>query len=330
LSGFKRTLNIGGEEVTIPSVINRNTILIGILVIVVLILAFTSLYSVGPDEEGVVQRFGKYVRTTNPGLHMKMPFGIETVKKVKVKFVFKEEFGFRTVKAGVRTVYSDKSFLSESLMLTGDLNLAVVEWIVQYRIKNAKNFLFNVRNVSNTLRDLSEAVLREVVGDRSVSEVLTTGRMEVAQDVEQRLQLVLDEYYSGIKITTVKLQNVNPPNVVKPAFNDVNEARQEKERMINQAWESYNRTIPLAEGEAKQLIQTAEGFSLNRINRANGDAANFLSVWRAYNRARDVTRRRLYLEMMNDVLPKMKKKYLIDENQSGVLPFLPLEQGGLR
>jgi len=330
LSGFKRTLNIGGEEVTIPSVINRNTILIGILVIVVLILAFTSLYSVGPDEEGVVQRFGKYVRTTNPGLHMKMPFGIETVKKVKVKFVFKEEFGFRTVKAGVRTVYSDKSFLSESLMLTGDLNLAVVEWIVQYRIKNAKNFLFNVRNVSNTLRDLSEAVLREVVGDRSVSEVLTTGRMEVAQDVEQRLQLVLDEYYSGIKITTVKLQNVNPPDVVKPAFNDVNEARQEKERMINQAWESYNRTIPLAEGEAKQLIQTAEGFSLNRINRANGDAANFLSVWRAYNRARDVTRRRLYLEMMNDVLPKMKKKYLIDENQSGVLPFLPLEQGGLR
>jgi membrane protease subunit HflK len=215
-------------------------------------------------------------------------------------------------------------------MLTGDLNLAVVEWIVQYRIKDAKNFLFNVRNVSSTLRDLSESVLREVVGDRSVSEVLTTGRMEVAQDVEQRLQKVLDEYTSGIKITTVKLQNVNPPDVVKPAFNDVNEARQEKERMINQAWESYNKAIPLAEGEAKKLIQTAEGFYLNRINRANGDAANFLSVWRAYNRAKDVTRRRLYLEMMNDVFPNIKKKYLIDENQSGVLPFLPLEQGGLK
>ena len=297
---------------------------------IALILVLTSLYSVGPDEEGVVQRFGKYVRTTNPGLHMKFPFGIETVKKVKVKFIFKEEFGFRTVKAGVRTVYSDKNFLSESLMLTGDLNLAVVEWIVQYQVKNARDFLFNVRNVSNTLRDLSESALREVVGDRSVSEVLTTGRMDVALEVEVRLQKVLDEYKSGIKITTVKLQDVNPPDVVKPAFNDVNEARQEKERMINQAWESYNKAIPLAEGEAKKLIQTAEGYYLNRINRARGDAANFLSVWRAYTQAKDVTRRRLYLEMMQDVLPKIQKKYLIDENQEGLLPFLPLGQGGVK
>ena len=143
LKGFKRTLNIGGEEVTLPSIVNRSTILIALLILAAFILALTSLYSVGPEEEGVVQRFGRYVRTTNSGLHVKLPFGIETVRKVKVKFVFKEEFGFRTIKPGVRTVYSDKNYLNESLMLSGDLNLAVVEWIVQYKIKDAKNYLFN-------------------------------------------------------------------------------------------------------------------------------------------------------------------------------------------
>ena len=330
MGAFNRTIRVGGEEVQIPFSFNRNTVVLGVVAIFVLILLVSSLYSVGPDEQGVVRRFGRYVRTTEPGLHLKLPFGIETAKKIKVRYVFKQEFGFRTVKAGVRTIYSQRDYQDESLMLTGDLNLGVVEWIVQYRVKDAKDYLFNVRDVQETLRAISEAVMREVVGDRSVSEVLTTGRMEVAQEVEQRLQQVLDDYGSGIKIVTVKLQDVNPPDMVKPAFNDVNEAKQEKERMINQAWEFYNKAIPLAEGEAKKMVQSAEGYALNRVNRARGDAVNFLAVWQAYNSARDVTRRRLYLETLSEVLPRVQQKYIFDESQEGLLPFLPLEKGGSR
>ena len=330
MGAFNRTIRVGGEEVQIPFSFNRNTVVLGVVAIFVLILLVSGLYSVGPDEQGVVRRFGRYVRTTEPGLHLKLPFGIETAKKIKVRYVFKQEFGFRTVKAGVRTIYSQRDYQDESLMLTGDLNLGVVEWIVQYRVKDAKDYLFNVRDVQETLRAISEAVMREVVGDRSVSEVLTTGRMEVAQEVEQRLQQVLDDYGSGIKIVTVKLQDVNPPDMVKPAFNDVNEAKQEKERMINQAWEFYNKAIPLAEGEAKKMVQSAEGYALNRVNRARGDAVNFLAVWQAYNSARDVTRRRLYLETLSEVLPRVQQKYIFDESQEGLLPFLPLEKGGSR
>lgn len=327
---LKRKIRIGGEEIEIPAAINQKTVVLGIAGVLLIILIASSLYTVGPDEQGIIRRFGKYVRSTEPGLHLKLPFGIESAKKVKVKFVFKLEFGFRTVKSDVRTVYSEKSYLNESLMLTGDLNLAVVDWIVQYRVQDARKYLFVMRDVETTLRDISESVMREIVGDRSVSEVLTYGRMEVALDVQKRFQEILDGYDVGIKIGTVKLQDVNPPDVVKPAFNDVNQAKQEKERMINQAWESYNKTIPLAKGEAKKTIQNAEGYALDRVNRANGDAVNFISVWRAYNLSKDVTRRRLYLETLNEILPKIKKKYIIDETQKGVLPFLPLDKGGLQ
>ena len=330
MAAMKKTINVGGEQIEIPAFLNRKTIVIGVVFLVLLILLGSTLYSVGPDEQGVIQRFGKYVRTTEPGLHMKLPFGIESAKKVKVKFIFKSEFGFRTLKAGVRTVYSKSNFLGESLMLTGDLNLAVVEWIVQYRIKDAREYLFNVRDAEETLRDISEAVMREVVGDRSVSEVLTTGRMEVATEVQLRLQKILDTYGSGIKVGTVKLQDVNPPDMVKPAFNDVNESKQEKEQMINQAWEYYNKAIPLAKGEAKKQIQSAEGYAMNRINRAKGDAANFLDVWRAYNSSKEVTRKRLYLETLNEILPQAKEKYIFDESQEGLLPFLQLGKGGLK
>jgi len=261
---------------------------------------------------------------------MKMPLGIETVKKVKVEFVFKEEFGFRTLKSGVKTIYSVRNFQDENLMLTGDLNLGVVEWIVQFKISDPREFLFNLRDVQKTIRDVSESVVREIVGDRSVTEVLTTGRMEVATEVQLRMQEILDTYEIGIKIGTVKLQDVNPPDVVKPAFNEVNESKQEKERMINQAWEAYNQQIPRAVGEAKQTIESAEGYKLNRVNRAQGDADNFRAVWRAYRVSRDVTRKRLYLETMSEILPKIKKKYVIDEEQKNVLPFLPLEQGGVK
>ena len=190
----KRKFSIGGEEVELPAALNRSNILIGVVIVAALILLFSGVYTVGPDEEGVIQRFGAYARTSEPGLHFKMPFGVETVRKVKVKYVFKEEFGFRTLKAGVKTVYSNKQFTDESLMLTGDLNLAVVEWIVQYKVKNARDFVFNVRNVTETLRDISEAVMREVVGDHSVTEVLTTGRIDIANNVEERLQSILDYY----------------------------------------------------------------------------------------------------------------------------------------
>ena len=314
----------------LPINFNPRLIGLGVGALVVILLLFSTFFSVGPDEQGVILRFGKYVRTEESGLHLKLPLGIETVQKVKVRFVFKEEFGFRTLKSGVRTVYSDRNFQDESLMLTGDLNLGVVEWIVQFRIDDPRAFLFNMHDVQKTIRDVSESVVREVVGDRSVTEVLTTGRMEVAIQVKEKMQSILDTYEIGIKIGTVKLQDVNPPDVVKPAFNEVNEAKQEKERMINQAWEAYNQLIPRAEGRAKQLVEAAEGYKLNRVNRAQGDADNFRSVWRAYRGSRDVTRKRLYLETMTEVLKSVEKKTVIDEDQKNVLPFLPLEKGGLK
>jgi len=327
---YKKTVNVGGESIDLPVNFNPRLLIWGAVVIAAIIVLSTTFFSIGPDEQGVVQRFGKYVRTEESGLHMKLPFGIETMKKVKVEFVFKEEFGFRTLKSGVRTVYSDRNFQDESLMLTGDLNLAVVEWIVQFKISDPRAFLFHVRDVEKTIRDVSESVVREIVGDRSVTEVLTTGRMEVATEVQLRMQEILNTYDIGIKIGTVKLQDVNPPDVVKPAFNEVNEAKQEKERMINQAWEAYNQQIPLAVGTAKKAIESAEGYKLNRVNRAQGDADNFRAVWRAYRASRDVTRKRLYLETMNEILPKIKKKYVIDEAQKNVLPFLNLQEGGAK
>jgi membrane protease subunit HflK len=296
-----------------------------ILVIVIFaIVVLSGLYSVGADEVGVIQRFGKYVRRTNPGLHIKIPFGVETVKKVKVKKVFKEEFGFRTVKADIRTKYASSGFKDESLMLSGDLNVAEVEWIVQYKVKEPYNYLFKIKDPVETLRAMSEAVMRRVVGDRSVSEVLTIGRIEIAKEVEVGLQVLLDQFESGIQIVTVKLQDVNPPEPVRPAFNEVNRAKQDKEKMINEAWEDYNKRIPKAQGEAEQMIAEAEGYALERVNRALGDASLFKQVYREYRSAPDVTRRRLYLETMNIILPNIKDIYIVDEKQKSILPLLDL------
>ncbi|MBN1353537.1 MAG: FtsH protease activity modulator HflK [Candidatus Omnitrophica bacterium] len=300
------------------------------LIIGVLIIAgalFSSFYSVGPDEVGVIRRFGKYVRTTNPGLHMKIPF-IEKVNNVKVKYIFKEEFGFRTTKAGIVTQYAPKEYFDESLMLTGDLNVLIVEWIVQFKVNDPVKLLFNIRNPRGTIRNISEAVMRQVVGDNTVNEVLTTRRVEINQEVQKNLQDILDSYNSGIQIVTVKLQDVNPPDQVKPSFNEVNEAKQEKEKVINQAWEKYNKIIPKARGEAEKTIKESEGYALNRINRAQGDAAKFMATWEAYKNSKDVTRKRLYLETMNDVLHKVGKKFIIDSKEKGILPLLYLSQKG--
>lgn len=296
--------------------------------IFVIIFLASGLYSVGADEMGIIQRFGKYVRQTSPGLHLKIPFGVETAKKVKVKKVFKQEFGFRTQKSGIRTQYSGRKFLDESIMLTGDLNVAEVEWIVQYRISDPYKYLFKIKVPEETLRSMSEAVMRRVVGDRGVSGVLTVGRIEIGKQVEQDLQQLLDQFDSGIQVVTVKLQDVNPPEAVKSAFNEVNRAKQDKEKMINEAWEDYNKRIPRAQGEAAQMIAEAEGYALRRVNRSQGDVALFRDVYREYRLSPGVTRRRLYLETMEKVLPKIRDIYIVDEKQKSILPLLDLGGGG--
>ena len=288
-----------------------------------------SVYSIGPDEVGIIQRFGKFVRTTDPGLHVKFPFGIEKVTPIKVKKIFKEEFGFRTAHPGVRTVYATRQYTGESLMLTGDLNILDVRWIVQFRVKDPAKLLFKTKSPINNVRDMSEVVMRRLCGDYTVDEVLTTKRQEVAHRAQIELQELLDKYNTGISIVTVKLLDVNPPDEVKPAFNEVNEAKQERERMINEAWEEYNKAIPRAEGEAERTIRQAEGYKLDKVNRAKGEAERFSVTWEEYKKAPKITKQRMYLETMSDVLPKTDKKYIIDPQQSSILPLLKLgEEGG--
>ncbi len=317
------------EEINIKQIkLPKKKIITGVIILAVVIFIATGLYTVNPEEVGVIQRFGKYLSTTQPGLHFKIPFGVDKLTKVKVKLVFKEEFGFRTLQAGVRTKYSAQSYNHEAIMLTGDLNIADVEWIVQYRIKDPVKYMFKVRNVEETMRDVSESVIREVVGDRSVDEVIVLNRKEIADKSQQMLQEQLDIYEAGLEIVTINLQNVNPPEAVQPAFNNVNSAKQEKERIINEAWQKYNQVIPEAEGKAKRTIEEAEGFAVNRVNRANGDANRFIQMYNTYRYSKTVTKKRLYLEMMEKVLPKVEKKYIIDDKANNVLPLLNLGQGG--
>ncbi len=297
-----------------------------ILVLVAIPLLWSMWYTVDPEEVGVVLRFGRYDRRTQPGLHFKLPYPIETMEKVAVQRQLKEEFGFRTATPGVRTRYSPADFRLESLMLTGDLNVAVVEWITQFRVKDPYKYLFKVRNVGFTFRDMNEAVMREVVGDRSVNEVLTIGRQEIADAVKIRLQAMCDQYDTGITVDQIVLQDVNPPDPVKPSFNEVNQAQQEREKLINEARADYNRIIPRARGEALQTIQQAEGYATDRVNRAKGDAKLFDALLGAYRRAPEVTRRRIYLETMQAVFPRVKRKIVLDEKVGSILPFLNLEE----
>jgi membrane protease subunit HflK len=292
--------------------------IIGIILIIFLV---SSVFTVNPEEVGVIQRFGKYTRVVSPGLNFKLPFGIETVKKVPVERQLKEEFGFRTKTAGIRTEYVPRAFQQESLMLTGDLNAGEVEWIVQFRISDPYKFLFKVRNAISTFRDMNEALMREVVGDRSVNEVLTIGRVEIANTVTTKLQELCDQYETGIKVDQVVLQDVNPPDPVKPAFNEVNEAQQEREKLINQARSEYNKVIPKARGDASRIIEEARGYAVERVNQSRGEAARFNSIFREYLRAPEVTRQRIYLETMNDVLPRVGRKLITDKEATGILPL---------
>jgi len=327
MSYRKRTVVLGGETFQVPAISRQWGIFLAVAVVALIIL-FTSFYQIGADEVGVIKRFGAYVTTTQPGLHLKIPFGIDTLIKVKVQRVLKEEFGFRTVRAGVRSQYARDKSLSESLMLTGDLNSAVVEWIVQYRIKDPVAYLFNVRGITKTIRDISEAVMRQVVGDHSVDEVIILSRRDIALECQEKIQNRLDLYNTGINIVTLELKDVNPPDPVKPSFNEVNEAKQEKDKMVNEAWEAYNKVVPRAQGEAEKTIRQAEGYALNRVNRAKGDANKFKSIWTEYNRAKDVIRRRLYLETMLEVLPAIEKKVILDKDVKNLVPLLQLGKGG--
>ncbi len=296
------------------------------LAVLAVVVAVTSFYTIDPEETGMVLRFGRYVRSAEPGLHFKMPLGVERVLKVPIQRQLKEEFGYRTLKAGINTQYSTRDYTGEANMLTGDLNAAMVEWSVQYRIVDPYKFLFQVRNVQETFRDMSEAITRRVVGDRTVNEVLTVGRAEIALQVQTDLQILCDQYETGISVDQVVLQDVNPPDPVKPSFNAVNEAGQEREKLINQAQSEYNREIPKAQGAALQTVQEAEGYALDRVNRAKGDAALFTALYEAYRQSPAITRTRLYLETMNQVLPQLEGKIIVDEDLKGVLPLLNLNQ----
>ncbi len=294
------------------------------LMLIVAFIAWTAFFTVDPEEVGVIVRFGKYVRTVEPGLNYKIPL-VESVYKVAVERQQKMEFGFRTTRAGVKSSYSSKGSIEESLMLTGDLNLADVEWVVQYRIDNPYNYLFKVRNPEVTLRDVSESAMHQIVGDRTVNEVLTVGRAEISAKLQDLMQQICREYSIGVKIEQVVLQDVNPPEPVKAAFNAVNEAQQEKETLINQAKAEYNKVIPKAAGQAKETIQMAEGYATERVNNAKGDVARFNALYGEYVKAPEVTRRRIYLETMETVVPRLGQKIITDQNGSNVLPLLQMQ-----
>lgn len=340
-------------------------ICIAILVVVAAVGLVTSVYTVPADSAGVVKRFGRYNRTTEPGIHLKMPYWVDAAIAVPVKKVQKEEFGFRTLQAGVDSRYLGAeeidagrsnpedlvTLISESgerasrggarqmvekakeilrgeyIMLTGDLNITDVEWIVQYRIKDARSYLFNIREPKQTIRDASQAVMRQLIGNGSVDEAITIGRIEYESAAEELLQKLLDEYETGIHIVTVKLQSSNPPQRVRPAFNEVNKALQQKEQRINEAMKAYNEAIPRTKGEAQKLIESAKGYAAERVNRAKGDIAKFEKIYEEYRKAPDVTKQRMYLETMAKLLPLIPEKWIIEQGgaDGGILMKLDLD-----
>ncbi len=300
----------------------------GVIFLVIIALAglgaWTAYYTVPSDSVAVVQRFGKYLKDVEPGLHFKLPLGIDVATVVPVKRQLKQEFGFTT--PGGRDPYqSPRDGRRETEMVTGDLNAALVEWVVQYRISDPVKFLFEVREPSETLRYVSESVMREVVGDRTVDEVITIGRQEIETEALAKMQTLSTKYTMGISIDQVQLKNINPPQPVQESFNEVNQAQQEKEKLINEARRDYNKVIPLAEGEKDQRIREADGYRLKRINEAEGDVARFSALLAEYSKAPEVTRRRIYLETLQEVMPGIRSKIIVDEQTQGILPLLNLD-----
>jgi modulator of FtsH protease HflK len=296
---------------------------IGMIVFAVLIALWTSYYTVPAESEGVVLRFGKYLKTVNPGLHFKIPLGIDDVTVVPTRRQLKLEFGFYTP-GFTHSAQATMQQLEEKSMVTGDLNAALVEWVVQYRISDPKEYLFDVRNPDQTLRDLSEAAMREVIGDRTVDEVITIGRQDIEINALSRMQDLAKRYKLGVRVDQVQLKNVNPPREVQASFNEVNRAQQDRENAINIANGDYNQAVPRARGEADQTIRGAEGYRFKRVNEAEGDVASFNAMLEQYSKAPEITRTRLYLETMGDVLPTMGPKIIIDDSMKQLLPILPL------
>ena len=294
--------------------------------VVIALGALSAYYTVPSDSVAVVQRFGKYLKDVPPGLHFKLPLGIDSATIVPVKRQLKQEFGFTT--PGASDPYQTPRAHDggrETQMVTGDLNAALVEWVVQYRISDPAKFLFEVREPSETLRYVSESVMREVVGDRTVDEVLTIGRQEIEIEALVKMQELTTKYVMGVSIDQVQLKNINPPKMVQESFNEVNQAQQEKEKLINEARRDYNKVIPLAEGEKDQRIREADGYRLKRINEAEGDVARFNALFTEYSKAPEVTRRRIYIETMQAVLPSIQSKVLVDDELNGLLPLLNLD-----
>lgn len=311
---IKRMIPAGGP---------RGVILLAVAALVGL-GAWTAYYTVPSDSVAVVQRFGKYLAEVPPGLHFKLPLGIDTATIVPVKRQLKQEFGFTT--PGASDPYqSPRDGRRETEMVTGDLNAALVEWVVQYRISDPFKYLFEVREPGATLRYVSESVMREVVGDRTVDEVITIGRQEIEMEALTKMQALSTKYVMGISIDQVQLKNINPPAPVQASFNEVNQAQQEKEKLINEARRDYNKVIPLAEGEKDQRIREADGYRLKRINEAEGDVARFNALLAEYNKAPEVTRRRIYIETLQEVMPGIRSKIVVDDQMRGILPLLNLD-----
>ena len=281
----------------------------------------TSIYTVEANENAVVLRLGKYYTTTGPGLQFKLPL-LDSVYKVKVDYQYKEEFGFRTVRPGVKSAFSTRGYEEEAWMLTGDLKIADVRWVVQYKIKNARDYLFNVKNIDETIKDVSESAMRLMIGDRSFIEVIQTERVAIADQAKKYMQEILDKYNTGIAVQLVQLQGVVPPEPVSDSFNEVNRAKQDQETLINQAKQGYNKQIYRIEGEAQKIITEAEGYAIERVNNAKGDVALFESVLTEYLKAPQITRDRLYIETMEYVLSKNKNKIIVDKDIENLVPFL--------
>lgn len=286
---------------------------------------WSAYYTVPSDSVAVVQRFGKYLKEMPPGLHFKLPLGMDKTTIVPVKRQLKQEFGFSTPGA-TDPHQGARDGRRETQMVTGDLNAALVEWVVQYRISDPVKFLFEVREPSETLRYVAESVMREVVGDRTVDEVITIGRQGIENEALVKMQALSTKYVMGLSIDQVQLKNINPPKPVQESFNEVNQAQQSKEKLINEARREYNKVIPLAEGEKDQRIREADGYRLKRINEAEGDVARFNALFAEYQKAPEVTRRRIYIETMQAVMPKIQSKYFLDDAMSGLLPLLNLDR----
>jgi membrane protease subunit HflK len=301
----------------------RTWLLLAFWFVLIALLVATSYFTVPADSLAVVQRFGKSIGTREPGLHFKIPFGVDKVTLVAVRRQLKLEFGYATAQA-TNPAQAGSQPAQERDMVTGDLNAAQVEFVVQYRIDDPQKYLFATKDPEDTLRAASEAVMREVIGDRTVDEVITFGRQEIENSVLPILQALVKQYILGLRVDLVQLKNINPPEKVQASFNDVNNAQQEKQRDINQATGQYNQVVPRARGEAARMIEEAKGYAQKRINEATGDANYFNSMLAEYVKAPEVTRKRLYLETMTDVLPKMGHKIIVDEETGKIFPFLPL------